>query len=157
MELPPWLWIILIGALVAASCSLVGCFLVLRRMAMLGDAISHAVLPGIAIAFLVTKSRNSIFMLIGATVLGLVTAFLVQMLNKSGRVRGDAAIGVTFTSLFAIGVILISQFAHNVDLDLDCVLYGVIEYTPLYTLAVGDREWGPRAFWQRLAVVALGG
>jgi manganese/zinc/iron transport system permease protein len=124
-------------------------------MAMLGDAISHAVLPGIAIAFLVTKSRNSVFMLIGATVLGLVTAFLVQVLNKSGRVRNDAAIGVTFTSLFAIGVILISQFAHNVDLDLDCVLYGVIEYTPLYTLAVGGRDFGPQAFWQMLAVLAL--
>ena len=155
MELPSWLWIILIGALVAASCSLVGCFLVLRRMAMLGDAISHAVLPGIAIAFLVTKSRNSIFMLIGATILGLVTAFLVQVLNKSGRVRGDAAIGVTFTSLLAIGVILISQFASQVDLDLDCVLYGVIEYTPLYTLSLAGRDWGPQAFWQMIVVFAL--
>ena len=152
MELPPWLWIILIGALVAASCSLVGCFLVLRRMAMLGDAISHAVLPGIAIAFLVTKSRSSIFMLIGATVLGLVTAFLVQVLNKSGRVRGDAAIGVTFTSLFAIGVILISQFASEVDLDLDCVLYGVIEFTPYNKLFFAGRDFGPQAFWQMLGV-----
>jgi manganese/zinc/iron transport system permease protein len=59
-------------------------------------------------------------------------------------VRGDAAIGVTFTSLFAVGVILISQFASEVDLDLDCVLYGVIEYTPLYTLQLGGREWGPQ-------------
>src|SRR5688572_26395479 len=155
MEGSSWLWIILIGALVAASCSLVGCFLVLRRMAMLGDAISHAVLPGIAIAFLVTKSRNSIFMLIGATVLGLVTAFLVQLLNKSGRVRGDAAIGVTFTSLFAIGVILISQFASEVDLDTDCVLYGVIEFTTLNPLVLAGREWGPQAFWQMLGVFAL--
>jgi len=124
-------------------------------MAMLGDAISHAVLPGIAIAFLLTKSRNSIFMLIGATVLGLVTAFLVQVLNKSGRVRGDAAIGVTFTSLFAVGVILISQFASQVDLDLDCVLYGVIEYTPLYTLSFAGRDWGPQAFWQMMGVFVL--
>ncbi len=155
MELPAWLWIILIGALVAASCSLAGCFLVLRRLAMLGDAISHAVLPGIAMAFLITKSRNSIFMLIGATILGLVTAFLVQVLQKSGRVRGDAAIGVTFTSLFAIGVILISQFASEVDLDLDCVLYGVIEYTPLYRVSLWGRDWGPQAFWQMLGVFTL--
>ncbi len=155
MGLPAWVWIILIGALVAASCSLAGCFLVLRRLAMLGDAISHAVLPGIAMAFLLTKSRNSIYMLIGATILGLVTAFLVQVLQKSGRVRGDAAIGVTFTSLFAVGVILISQFASEVDLDLDCVLYGVIEYTPLYTLSLAGRDWGPQAFWQMLGVFVL--
>jgi manganese/zinc/iron transport system permease protein len=155
MGLPAWFWIIAIGALVAASCSIVGCFLVLRRLAMLGDAISHAVLPGIALAFLITKSRNSIYMLIGAAALGLVTAFLVQVLQKGGRVRGDAAIGVTFTSLFAVGVILISQFASEVDLDLDCVLYGVIEYTPLYTLQLGGREWGPQAFWQMLAVFVL--
>jgi manganese/zinc/iron transport system permease protein len=155
MELPPWLWIILIGALVASSCSLVGSFLVLRRMAMLGDAISHAVLPGIAIAFIVTKSRSSIFMMVGATALGLLTTFLVQVLNKNGRVRGDAAIGVTFTSLFAIGVILISQFAYQVDLDLDCVLYGVIEYTPLYTISLAGRDWGPQAFWQMLIVFVL--
>ena len=81
MELPAWLWIVLIGALVASSCSLVGSFLVLRRMAMLGDAISHAVLPGIAIAFIVTKSRSSVFMMVGATALGLLTTFLVQVLN----------------------------------------------------------------------------
>ena len=155
MGLPAWFWIIAIGALVAASCSIVGCFLVLRRLAMLGDAISHAVLPGIAIAFLVTKSRNSVFMLIGAAALGLLTAFFVQLLQKGGRVRGDAAIGVTFTSLFAVGVILISQFASEVDLDLDCVLYGVIEYTPLYTLQLAGRDWGPQAFWQMLAVLAL--
>ena len=155
MGLPAWFWIIAIGALVAASCSIVGCFLVLRRLAMLGDAISHAVLPGIALAFLITKSRNSVFMLIGAAALGLLTAFFVQLLQKGGRVRGDAAIGVTFTSLFAIGVILISQFASEVDLDLDCVLFGVIVYTPLYTLQLAGRDWGPQAFWQMLAVLVL--
>ena len=89
-------WIIAIGSLVAASCALCGCFLVLRRMAMLGDAISHAVLPGIAIAFLITKSRQSVFMLVGAMALGLLTTFLVQALSRGGRVRGEAAIGVTF-------------------------------------------------------------
>src|SRR5690606_18359856 len=99
--MPHWVWIFLIGALVAVSCSLVGSFLVLRRMAMLGDAISHAVLPGIVIAFLLTGSLNSWIMLVGAAVVGMVTAFLVQILSRNG-VRNDAAIGVTFTSLFAL-------------------------------------------------------
>ena len=155
MQLSAPLWIIAVGALVAASCSLVGCFLILRRLAMLGDAISHAVLPGIAIAFLLSGSRNSLWMLIGAAVLGMVTAFGVQTLTRSGGVRADAAIGVVFTSLFALGVLLISLYAHNVDLDLDCVLYGVIEYTPLYPLVVGGREFGPQAFWQMAAVFGL--
>ncbi len=149
------LWIFLIGALVAGSCALVGCFLILRRMAMLGDAISHAVLPGIALAFLLSGSRASWIMFIGATAVGLFSTFLIQTLTRGGRLRGEAAIGVTFTALFAVGVVLISRYASNVDLDLDCVLYGVIEYTPLYTLDIGGRSFGPQAFWQVLAVFIL--
>ena len=149
------LWIFLIGALVAGSCALVGCFLILRRMAMLGDAISHAVLPGIALAFLLSGSRASWIMFIGATAVGLFSTFLIQTLTRGGRLRGEAAIGVTFTALFAVGVVLISRYAENVDLDLDCVLYGVIEYTPLYTLDIAGRSFGPQAFWQVLAVFVL--
>ena len=149
------LWIFLIGALVAGSCALCGCFLILRRMAMLGDAISHAVLPGIAMAFLLSGSRASWVMFIGATFVGLFSTFLIQTLSRGGRLRGEAAIGVTFTSLFAIGVVLISRYAANVDLDLDCVLYGVIEYTPLYTLELAGRNLGPQAFWQVLVVFLL--
>lgn len=148
-------WIILIGSLVAVSCSTVGSFLVLRRMAMLGDAISHAVLPGIALAFLLTASRSSWIMLIGAAAFGVITAFLVQVLSRSGGVRSDAAIGVTFTSLFAIGVILISRYASKIDLDTDCVLHGVLEYTPFMPLDVGGRSYGPVAFWQMLVVTIL--
>jgi manganese/zinc/iron transport system permease protein len=148
------LWIMAIGALVAASCALCGSFLVLRRMAMLGDAISHAVLPGIAIAFLLSGSRNSWFMLIGAGALGIITAVLVQALSRGGRVKTDAAIGVTFTSLFALGVILISRYAGAVDLDLDCVLHGVLEYTPLYKTSVFGILM-PRAFIQSAVVFAI--
>jgi manganese/zinc/iron transport system permease protein len=139
-------WIVLTGALVAASCGLLGCFLVLRRLAMLGDAISHAVLPGIVVAFMVTNSRASLVMLVGAVVLGLLTAVIVQALS-SGGVQGDAAIGVTFTSLFAIGVVLVSLYAGKVDLDLDCVLYGEIAYTPVDQVTLGGRFLGPRAVW----------
>jgi manganese/zinc/iron transport system permease protein len=149
------LWIILTGALVGAACSLVGSFLVLRRMAMLGDAISHAVLPGIALAFLVSGSRSSLPMFIGAAVLGVVTALLVQWLQRTARVQSDAAIGVTFTGLFALGVILISRYASNVDLDTDCVLYGVIELSPLDTMVWNGYDIGPRAFWQMLAITLV--
>jgi manganese/zinc/iron transport system permease protein len=149
------LWIFLIGALVASSCALCGCFLILRRMAMLGDAISHAVLPGIALAFILSGSRASWIMFIGATLIGLFSTFLIQTLSRGGRLRNEAAIGVTFTTLFAIGVVLISRYAANVDLDLDCVLYGVIEYTPFYTLKIAGHNLGPQAFWQVLVVFLL--
>jgi len=139
-------WIILTGALVAASCGFLGCFLVLRRLSLLGDAISHAVLPGIVVAFLLTKSTTSLPMFLGAIILGLLTAFIVQSLAQGG-VQGDAAIGVTFTALFSLGVVLLSRFAYGKDLDLDCVLYGEIAYTPFDTLLLGGKSLGPRAAW----------
>ena len=138
--------IVLTGAVVGASCALVGSFLVLRKLAMLGDAISHAVLPGIVLAFLLTGSRSSLPMFLGAAALGGLTAFLVQVLSRRG-IQGDAAIGVTFTSLFAVGVVLVSLYGSQVDLDLDCVLYGEIAYTPFDQVVLADRPIGPRALW----------
>lgn len=146
--------IIATGALVAASAGMVGCFLVLRRLALLGDAISHAVLPGIAIAFLLSGSRSTLFMVLGAGALGLVTTFLVQSLQRAG-VQEDAGIGVSFTGLFAVGVVLVSLFAGKVDLDLDCVLYGEIAYTPWDTLVVGGYSLGPQALWVMGAIFLL--
>ena len=141
------LWIMIIGSLVATSCAVVGCFLVLRRLAMLGDAISHAVLPGIAIAFLLTGSRNIFLMILAAMAMGMLTAFLTDVLNRFGKLQSDAAMGVTFTWLFAIGVILVSKYTGTVDLDVDCVLYGDIVYAPLDTIEFGGRHYGPRAVW----------
>lgn len=139
-------WIILTGALVASACSIVGCFLVLRKMAMIGDAISHSVLPGIVIAFLISGSRDSLFMLLGAAVIGLITVFLIQLFHQSG-VQSDASIGVVFTALFAVGVVLISMYTRQIDLDLDCVLYGEIAYVPWDTIEIGGMELGPKAVW----------
>ena len=140
-------WIILTGVLTGVACGAIGSFLVLRRMAMLGDAISHAVLPGIALAFLLTHSRQSWIMLIGAAAVGILTSFVVESLHKHGRQQTDASIGVTFTALFAVGVILISLFGRYVDLDQDCVLFGEIAFVPWDTWVVGGMDLGPRAVW----------
>ena len=140
------LWIILIGSLVASSCSIVGCFLVLRKMSMVGDAISHAVLPGIVIAFLLSGSRDTIFMLTGAIVFGLLTVYLISLFRNSG-VQDDAAIGVVFTALFAIGVVLVSLYTRQVHIDLDHVLYGEIAYAPWNILSIGGFELGPQSVW----------
>ena len=141
-------WIILVGCLVAVSCGLLGCYLILRKMAMVGDAISHAVLPGIVIAFLISGYRDSFLMLIGAGIFGMLTTFLIEYFHTRGKLQTDASIGVTFTWLFAIGVILISALAGKVDLDQDCVLYGEIAYTPIDLWIVnGTLNFGPRAVW----------
>jgi len=140
-------WIILTGSLVAVTCGLLGCFLILRKMAMVGDAIAHAVLPGIVIAFLISGG-NSIPVLIGAAGFGILTTFIIQYLQNTGKLQGDAAIGLTFTFLFAIGVILIAAYAGQIDLDQDCVLHGEIAYVPLNTLiTAGGTNLGPTAIW----------
>lgn len=123
--------IIITGSLVAASCSILGCFLILRKMAMVGDAISHAVLPGIVIAFLLGNDMDSLGMLFGAGLIGIITTFLIEFFHQKGKLQTDAAIGVTFTWLFALGVILVSYYAGDAHIDEECVLYGEIAYVPL--------------------------
>jgi len=119
-------WTVVIGVLCAASCAIPGALLVLRRMSMMGDAISHAVLPGLAIAFLITHSRDPLTMFLGATIIGIVTAFAVESVQKLGGTDSGTAMGVVFTTLFALGMILIRQALDHVHLDADCVLYGDI-------------------------------
>src|SRR5688572_24340132 len=130
-DLSSYGWIALMGFLVATACGLVGNYLILRRMALVGDAISHSVLPGLVIAFLLARTRNPAVMFFGALVAGIATTMLIEAIHKKSRVKQDAAIGITFSSLFAIGVILVSQYASKIDLDQECVLYGEIGTIPL--------------------------
>src|SRR6188508_1728168 len=113
---PDGLWIIATAAATNAACALVGCYLVLRRMSMMGDALSHAVLPGLAVAFIASGTmfgaENAYAigpLLAGAVVAGLLTSFLTQTLHEYAGVPADASMGVVFTSLFAIGVIIIKR------------------------------------------------
>lgn len=141
-------YIILTGSLVAMSCALLGCYLILRKMAMVGDAISHAVLPGIVVAFLISGSRDSVTMLVGAGLIGVLTTFLIEFFHKKAKLQTDASIGVTFTWLFAVGVVMISLFAGKVDLDQDCVLYGEIAYVPLdVIITASGTVLGPKAIY----------
>ncbi|MCU0389620.1 MAG: metal ABC transporter permease [Thermoflexibacter sp.] len=141
-------WIILSGSLVAVCCSLLGCYLILRKMAMVSDAISHSVLPGIVFAFLLTGMRETFTMLIGAGALGLFTTFLIEFFHQKIKLQTDASIGVTFTTLFALGVILISAYAGQIDLDQDCVLYGEIAYIPIDVWILENNiNLGPRVVW----------
>lgn len=138
------LWILLIGSLVATSCALVGCFLILRRLAMLSDAISHAALPGIVMAFLLTGGVGLVPALIGAGAFGLLTVAATDFLERHGRVQTDAAIGVVFTVFFALGVVMISALATGIHLDAEHVLFGEILFAPFNTWPILGLEI-PRA------------
>lgn len=136
--LPLDTWIVVVAALSAASCALLGVFLVLRRMSMMGDAISHAVLPGLAAGFLLTNTRDPLVMLAGAAGAGLLTALLTQWIARRGQVDEHASMGVVFTVLFALGLILVRFAPDHVDLDAACVLYGALETVTLRSVVVGD-------------------
>lgn len=150
-----FLWVALMGFLVATACGLIGNYLILRRMSLVGDAISHSILPGLAIAFLLANTRNTLAMFLGALIAGIFTTVIIELIHKKTRVKQDAAIGIAFTSLFAIGVILISVFASQVDLDQECVLYGEIGQVPLLPFVeIGGLVLGPQPV-VRMAAVAL--
>ena len=143
--LNPWVWwndspppgwtygletywpIVVQGMLVSVALGLVGCFLVVRGTSLLGDALSHSVLPGIVIGFLIGGSLHSPWILVGATAVGLLAALLVESVHTNSRVKEDASLGIIFTTLFAAGVVMINLYAGQADLDPGCVLYGNIE------------------------------
>lgn len=151
----PQIEIQLIAAVVAVACALPGVFLVLRRMALMSDAISHAILLGIVLAFFVTKDISSPFLVIAATLTGVVTVSLVELLNRTGLVREDAAIGLVFPVLFSMGVILISRFAGNVHLDTDAVLLGELAFAPFTRFVVLGYDLGPRALYMMGGILLL--
>ena len=126
----PSLEIQIIAALVAMACSLPGVFLILRKMVMMSDAIGHAILPGIVVAFLLTGTLNSPWLILGAALSGMATVALVEMVRNTGLLKEDAAIGIVFPALFSIGVVLIAQFAGDVHLDVDAVLLGELAFAP---------------------------
>ena len=150
----PTLEIQLICAVTAAACALVGAFLVLRRAALLSDAISHAVLPGIALAFFATGSLHSPLLLVAAAGAGLVTVTLIEALERTRLVKTDAAIGLVFPALFSIGVVMISREASDVHLDADAVLLGDPAFAWIERFTLGGLDLGPQALWTMGAVLA---
>lgn len=158
-----WMWRgTLAATLVAVPCAVLGVFLYLKRMSLLSDALAHVALPGIVAAFLISGSIEGPTMVAGAAVVGLFSSFLIEALSRRPNVRPDAAIGVVFTVLFAVGVILLSTMVRDAHLDTNCVLFGNV-------LAISDRTlWtlgvvSPAilglvvVFWRWLAVTAFDG
>jgi len=126
-------WIALVGIVCNVSCAILGCFLLLRRMSMLGDAIAHGVLPGIAVGVLLSGHVTGWGLIVGAMAFGLLTAFLTQVIATQAGVAEDASMGIVFTSLFALGVIMVSVSSAHID---DCIFYGSIQQAGLDTFLV---------------------
>jgi manganese/zinc/iron transport system permease protein len=151
-------WIVLMGFLVTAACGLVGTYLLLRRMALVGDAISHSILFGLVVAFLVFRSAGTLVMFGAAVATGLLTVGIIEFIHRQSRVKPDAAICIAFTTLFAAGVVLLSlaEVRGPVHIDAECVLYGEIAFVPLDPpVVVLGLTLGPAAV-VRLAGVLLG-
>jgi len=137
----------LIACLVAIACAIPGTFLVLRKMAMISDAISHSILPGIVIGFFLTEDLNSPWLVLLATITGIITVILVEYIQKTGLVKEDTAIGLVFPALFSIGVILIAKNANDVHLDVDAVLLGELAFAPFDRFIINTIDLGPKSLW----------
>ena len=137
----------LIASLVAVACAIPGTFLVLRKMAMISDAISHSILPGIVVGFFITHDLNSPLLIILAALTGILTVVLVEYIQKTGLVKEDTAIGLVFPTLFSIGVIMIAKNANDVHLDIDAVLLGELAFAPFDRLIIAGTDVGPKALW----------
>jgi len=154
----PQIEIQLIAALVAMACAIPGVFLVLRKMALISDAISHSILPGIVIGFFITHDLNSPLLILLAAITGVITVILVEAIQKTGLVKEDTAIGLVFPALFSIGVIMIAKNANDVHLDVDAVLLGELAFAPFDRLLVSGVDLGPKSLWiiGSILVITLG-
>lgn len=139
-------WIVVMGFLVTASCGLVGNYLLLRRLALVGDAISHSILAGLVVAFWIFGHGGTWVMALGALGAGLVTVGMIEFIHRQSRIKLDAAICLVFTVLFAFGVAMLSQLegSGGIHLDAECVLYGELAFVPLEpTWVLAGVEIGP--------------
>jgi manganese/zinc/iron transport system permease protein len=137
----------LIASVVAIACAIPGTFLVLRKMAMISDAISHSILPGIVLGFFITHNLNSPLLILLAAFTGIITVVLVEYIQKTGLVKEDTAIGLVFPALFSIGVIMIAKNANDVHLDVDAVLLGELAFAPFDRLLIDGTDFGPKSLW----------
>jgi manganese/zinc/iron transport system permease protein len=147
--------ILIIAVLASVACVLPGIFLVLRGVALMSDAISHAVLLGIALMFLLVHNLDSPLLLIGAALAGLATVFLTETVIQTRRLKEDAAIGIVFPLFFSCGVILISLFARDVHLDVDMVILGEIAFAPFNRFYLWGYDMGPSAWYTLGTIVCL--
>ena len=144
-----------IATVTGISCSLIGTFLVLRRLSMMVDAITHTVFLGIVLAFLVTKDLNSPWLIIGATAMGVGTVYAVEWMQRRRYIRPDAAIGIVFPFLFAVAIVLVTLFGKHIHLDVDTAILGDLAFATFQRFTLGGYDVGPMLLWIGLLVCAI--
>lgn len=148
-----YLQLLITALLTAAACALPGTFLVLRGTSFMSDALGHAILLGIVLSFFVIQQLHHPLMFLGATIIGLATVAMIEILIKTKRMHHDATIGLIFPFLFSIAVILINLFASSVHLDIDAVLLGELAFTPLQQINIAGIDCGSYAIWIMSAIL----
>ena len=137
----------LIAIIISVACALPGVFLVLRKMSMMSDSITHTILLGIVLAFFLTHDLSSPYLIVGAALMGVVTVWLTEMLTKTRFVSEDSAIGIVFPLLFSIAIILITRYAGSVHLDTDSVLLGELAFAPFDRMILFGADIGAKAIY----------
>ncbi len=145
----------LIAVIVAVACSLPGVFLVLRKMSMMSDSITHTILLGIVLAFFLTHDLSSPLLIVGAALIGLATVWLTETLNRTKLLSEDAAIGIVFPLLFSIAIILITKYAGSVHLDTDSVLLGELAFAPFNRMIIFGYDIGAKAIYSTMALLII--
>lgn len=151
----PQLEIQIIAVIVAVACSIPGVFLVLRKMVMMSDAITHTILLGIVGAYFIVYDLSSPLLIIGASLVGLLTVYLVELLNSTKLLSKDSSIGVVFPLLFSIAIIIISKYASSVHLDIDSVLLGELAFAPFNRMVIGGIDIGAKAIYSMGTILLL--
>lgn len=151
----PQIEILLTAVFMSAACALPGSFLVVRNMSMTSDAITHTVLLGIVLGFLLTGDLNSPVLIIGAGIVGVLTVWFTETLDNTGLVDSDASNGLVFPLLFSVGVILITLCADSVHLDTDSVLLGELAFAPFDRLMVLGKDIGAKSVYFSMLLFAL--
>lgn len=149
------MWTLTIAVLTAVTCALCGVFLVIKRESLVSEALSHAVLPGIIIAFLIFEDRSSPWLIISAGLMGLLMVWLVQLIQRTGLVDGEAALGIVFSALFSVGIILASSNLSQTHFHAHCIIDGNLALAGLRNLSWGETELGPKAFFVMLATLTM--
>ena len=145
----------LIAVLISVACALPGTFLVLRKMSMMSDSITHTILLGIVLAFFLTYNLNSPFLIAGAALMGVVTVWLTETLTKTRLLSEDSAIGIVFPLLFSVAIILITRYAGSVHLDTDSVLLGELAFAPFDRMIVFGTDIGAKAIYTSGALLLI--
>ena len=145
----------LIAVFISLACAIPGTFLVLRRMSMMSDSITHTILLGIVLAFFITHDLGSPLLIIGAALMGVFTVWLTELLSKARLVGEDSAIGLVYPLLFSVAIILISRFAQHIHIDTNTVLLGELAFAPFDRLILFGTDVGARFIYTSGLMLAV--